>query len=221
MATVWAVGDSLTWGVSWPADTPGGWRAVVADEFPSLTWLGSLSDNPAPGGRELRHDGHPGWRTDEVMLLVAGAADCDLAIVQAGTNDVIQRWAPGRTWHQTYDEFDTSQREAFAAGVLDRFDTLLAAVCGRAARVITWTLPPVGPGGACYGSPSVTDVNAGIPDVAAAHGAVVADVHLALAPDGTVTPGLLGPDGVHPTTAGYAVIASVLRPLVQRVLAMP
>lgn len=218
MATVWALGDSLTYGVSWPADTPGGWRGPVADAVPSLSWLGSSAQNPAPGRDDLRHDGHPGWRTDEITLLVAGGPTVDVVIVQGGSNDIIQRWAPGETWHQSYDEFDDQQRATFAAGVLERFDALLSAASTRARHVISWTVPPIGPGGAFYGSPSVADVNAGIPAVAARHGAVVCDVALALAPDGAVTPGVLGADGVHPTPAGYAVIASVLAPLLTSLL---
>jgi lysophospholipase L1-like esterase len=218
VATVWALGDSLTYGVSWPADTPGGWRVLVADALPSLRWVGGSAENPAPGRDDLRHDGHPGWRIDQIASLVSDGPRADLVIVQGGSNDIIQRWAPGHPFHQTYDEFDEGQRQVFAADLLERYDALLGAVTATGARVITWTLPPIGPGGAYYGSPSVADVNAGIPAVAAAHGAVLADIGLALAPDGAVTAGALGADGVHPTPTGYGVIAAVLTPLVQQVL---
>lgn len=214
MTTIWALGDSLTYGVSWPADTPGGWRVLVADALPSLAWLGSSTENPAPGTSRLRHDGHPGWRLDEIATLVAEGPRADVAVVQGGSNDVIQRWAPGRSFHLRYDEFDPSERAVFAHDTLARFEALLSAVVATGARVVTWTVPPIGPGGALYGSPSVADLNAGIPAIAERHGALVADMNTALAPDGRVTPGNLGADGVHPTPNGYVVLASVLTPMI-------
>jgi lysophospholipase L1-like esterase len=213
MTTVWALGDSLTYGVSWPGDTPGGWRALVADALPALSWVGSCTDNPAPGSTAVRHDGHPGWRVDELAALVPAGPAADVVIVQGGSNDVIQRWAPGRTFHQRYDEFAAGQRAAFAADLLERYDALLAALAGTGARLLTWTVPPLGHGGPLYGSPSVADVNVGIPQVAARHGAVVADLHTALAPTGAVSAGVLGEDGVHPTPLGYRLVADVLTPL--------
>lgn len=218
MTSVWSLGDSLTYGVGFPADTPGGWRSLVADALPSLSWLGSSVENPAPGQREIRHDGHPGWRLDEIAALVPDGPRADVVVVQGGSNDVLQRWAPGRPFHLRYDEFDAGERAAFAADALARFDALLSAVAATGARVLTWTVPPIGPGGPLYGSPSVAALNAGIPAVARRHGAVLADMNTALAPGGRVTPGILGADGVHPTPSGYAVIAAVLTALIERTL---
>lgn len=219
MATIWALGDSLTYGVSWPADTAGGWRARVADALPALTWLGSSTANAAPGQRETRHDGHPGWRLDEIATLVAGGPRADVAVVQGGSNDVIQRWAPGRPFHQRYDEFDDDERAAFAADALCRFEALVSSLAATGARVVVWSVPPIGRGGALYGSPSVADLNAGIPAVAERHGALLADVHATLAPGGRVSPGNLGGDGVHPTPHGYAVIADLLVPVIRAAMA--
>jgi lysophospholipase L1-like esterase len=221
VTTVWALGDSLTYGVSWPADTPGGWRGLVADALPDLEWLGSSTDNPAPGHDGARHDGHPGWRLDEIAALVADGPHADIVVVQGGSNDVIQRWAPGRPFHQHYDEFDEEERTVFAADTLGRYDALLSAVAATGARVVTWTVPPIGPGGALYGSPSVADLNAGILAIAERHGALLADLNTALAPDGRVTPGNVGADGVHPTPNGYAVMAGVLIPVIREATRLP
>ncbi len=218
MTTVWALGDSLTCGVSWPGDTPGGWRALVADALPGLRWLGSSSANAAPESAAVRHDGHPGWRVEEIAALVADGPRAEVVVVQGGTNDVIQRWAPGRPFHLTYDEFDADQRVEFAGDLLGRLDVLLGAVVATGARVLTWTIPPMGHGGPFYGSPSVADVNAGLPALAAGRGAVLADLHSALAPTGEVSAGVLGADGVHPTPLGYRQIADVLTPLVATLL---
>ncbi len=212
MTTVWALGDSLTYGVSWPGDTPGGWRALVGDALPQLTWLGSSAENPGPGSAAVRHDGHPGWRADELTALVAAGPRADIVLVQAGSNDVIQRWAPGRPFHRTYDEFDDGQRAVFAADLLGRLSALLSAVAATGATVLTWTVPPMGHGGPRYGSPSVADVNRGLPAVAEAAGTALVDVHLALAPTGAASAGVLGNDGVHPTPLGYRAIADVVTP---------
>jgi lysophospholipase L1-like esterase len=134
---------------------------------------------------------------------------------------VIQRWAPGQPFHQRYDEFDCEERAVFAADTLGRYDELLSSVVATGARVVTWTVPPIGPGGALYGSPSVADLNAAIPAIAEKHGAVLADLNTALAPDGRVTPGNLGADGVHPTPNGYRVIAGVLTPVLAAALKEP
>ena len=213
MTTIWALGDSLTYGVSWPGDTPGGWRALVADALPDLRWIGSSQENAALGSVAVRHDGHPGWRLDQIAGLLPGPA-ADIVVVQGGSNDVIFRWAPGRPFHEAYDEFDEEQRPRFVADLLERYDTLLGGVARSGARVLTWTIPPMGHGGPRYGSPSVADINAEIPRIAARHGAVVADLHTALAPTGEVSAGILGEDGVHPTPLGYRQIADVLTPLV-------
>ncbi|HEY5336335.1 MAG TPA: GDSL-type esterase/lipase family protein, partial [Mycobacteriales bacterium] len=182
---------------------------------------GSSTENPAPGQRGHRHDGHPGWRLDEIATLVASGPRADLVVVQGGSNDVIQRWAPGRPFHLRYDEFDHEERALFVADTLSRYDALLSAVVATGARVVTWTVPPIGPGGALYGSPSVADLNVAIPGVAEKHGAVVADLNTALAPDGQVTPGNLGADGVHPTPNGYAVMAGVLTPVIREAARRP
>lgn len=218
MTSIWALGDSLTYGVSWGADTPGGWRVRVAEALPALRWVGSRRDNPAPGQAQTRHDGHPGWRIDQIAALAARAPRADVVVVQGGSNDVIQRWAPGRPFHLRYDEFDEAERALFAADALARFDALLAATATIGGVVVTWTVPPIGAGGPRYGSPSVADLDAGIPAIAARHGALLADVATAFAPDGQVSAGLVGADGVHPTPTGYAVIAGVLLPVIAAVL---
>jgi lysophospholipase L1-like esterase len=219
VTTVWALGDSLTYGVSWPGDTPGGWRALVGDALPELTWVGSSKENPAPGSSAVRHDGHPGWRADELTALVAAGPRAELVIVQAGSNDVIQRWAPERPFHETYDEFDAGQRELFAADLLGRLAELVSTVAATGARVLLWTIPPMGHGGPRYGSPSVADVNLGLPAVAAGAGAALVEIHRALAPTGAASAGVLGNDGVHPTPLGYRALADVLTPAVAALLA--
>lgn len=240
MQQVWAVGDSLTYGVGWPGDTPGGWRAPVADALADpngsggrepegsgrreLAWVGSSCLNPAPGREADRHDGHPGLRVDELAALPPVSAD--LVIAQGGTNDLIQRhstrsWPGGR-----YDEFDEAQRATFAADLAGRLHDWWRALAGIA-PVVAWTLPPVGRGGPRYASPTIIEVNRLLRTevIAALRGqglpVTLADLHTALAPDGTVTPGLLGIDGVHPTPDGYRAIARVLEPVVRQALPVP
>lgn len=217
---VWTLGDSLTYGVSWPSVTPGGWRGMIAAALPvelPVTWVGSSAENPPPGRLYDRHDGHPGWRLDELASLPV--ADADVVVLQGGTNDLIQRHAPGRSFDGSYDEFDDSQRAAFAADLVGRLQSLCRRVSGRSALVL-WTIPPMGLGGPRYGSPTLPVANALLPALAASLPGDVwlVDVHRAMAPDGAVTPGLLAFDGVHPTPLGYRVIADVLRPAVEAAL---
>lgn len=223
MASIWAVGDSLTYGTGWPADTPGGWRALVADRLAEpVRWVGSVADNPAPGRAGDRHDGHPGWRVDQLAGLPAYPAD--LVIAQGGTNDLVQRW--GAAGAQRYDEFDEPSRERFAAELAGRLaDWWRRLGVGR--RLLVWTIPPAGRGGPLYQSPTLIAanlliVNEVVPALTAAGLAVtLADVATALAPDGALTPGLIGTDGVHPTPAGYTRIAELLAPLTAAALAGP
>lgn len=85
---------------------------------------------------------------------------------------------------------------AFAAGL----DAVLAAVAGRAARVVVCTIP-LDLGRPRAGAAKVGAANATIRAAAAAHGAVVADL------DDLAGPLLVLPDAVHPTALGQLEIA--------------
>jgi lysophospholipase L1-like esterase len=218
---VWTVGDSLSWGVGWPTGTAGGWRGVVAAALgDAARWIGSSDENPPPGRRHDRHDGHPGWRIDQLAALARPRRPPALAIVQAGTNDLLQRYAPGRPFHGRYDETDGLQRDLYAADLVARLAALVRALVEPGTALVLCSVTPLVISDFPYSSPSVAAVNDAmrdqlLPDLRAdGYAAHLADLASVLAPNGAITPGLLGADGVHPTEAGYAAIARTLTPLV-------
>ena len=94
------LGDSLTRGnndIDYPnGDIPGGYRraldaALGNAGFPH-DFIGSRNDNAAPG-MDADHEGHPGWRTDQILALGSGAlaGQPRAVLLLAGTNDVLQR----------------------------------------------------------------------------------------------------------------------------------
>jgi lysophospholipase L1-like esterase len=80
---------------------------------------------------------------------------------------------------------------------------------GRGLRVFLATLPPQNPLACCprrgTGDVLVPSYNDGIRGIAATEGATLVDVFNAFGGDVTT---LIGPDGLHPTAAGYQVIAT-------------
>jgi len=86
---------------------------------------------------------------------------------------------------------------------------------GRAALVAT--LPPLGPGGKAACPECVEPYNNLIRRMVAAKGATLVDVHAAWGGRA----GLMGADGIHPTEAGYEVIAGAFFDAIQRTLESP
>lgn len=79
------------------------------------------------------------------------------------------------------------------------------------------TLPPLGPGPKALCPECVGQLNDRIRTIAAARGATLVDVHTAWS-GGT---GLMGGDGIHPTSAGYEVIAQAFLDAVKKTLEAP
>ena len=86
---------------------------------------------------------------------------------------------------------------------------------GRAALVAT--LPPLGPGGKAACPECVEPYNNLIRRMVAAKGATLVDVHAAWGGRA----GLMGADGIHPTEAGYEVIAGAFFDAIKRTLESP
>jgi lysophospholipase L1-like esterase len=113
----------------------------------------------------------------------------EVLLLQEGANDVNQNVAPG----------------AIGASLT----TMVRAARTRGVHVLLGTLlpqRPLGTGGSCrgFGANNVVATNAQIQGVATAEGATLVDLYQVFSSDlGT----LIGPDGLHPSEAGYAKIA--------------
>jgi acyl-CoA thioesterase-1 len=98
-ARIMALGDSLTFGnndINYPnGDIPGGFRKALGSlltngAFP-FDFVGTLATNAAPG-MDPDHEGHPGFRTDQILTSVPAwlEAKPDVVLLMIGSNDVIQ-----------------------------------------------------------------------------------------------------------------------------------
>jgi lysophospholipase L1-like esterase len=100
----------------------------------------------------------------------------------------------------------------------DAIDELTEIALDRGISTFVATLPPLGPGGKASCQECVAPLNERIRSSAAARGAVLVDVYEAWG--GKPDP-LMGPDGIHPTEAGYEAIAKAFFEAIQRTLEAP
>lgn len=122
-------------------------------------------------------------------------------VILAGTNDIAGNTGPS-TLEMIQDNIASMAELASANGI----------------RVVLCSVLPVfdypwKPG--LTPAPKIVALNAWIRDYAKAHGAQYADFHSAMADGRQGLPKELAEDGVHPTDAGYAVMA----PIVERAIA--
>lgn len=100
----------------------------------------------------------------------------------------------------------------------DGVEELIKEARNVGAMVFVATLPPLGPGPkASCTSECVDPYNDRIRALAAAKGATLVDVHAAWGNQG----GLMGADGIHPTEAGYELIATAFFDAIRRTLESP
>jgi hypothetical protein len=190
------IGDSITFGYN-TADTQGaegGYRyplsILLAGSLQSpIHFSGSQSNGPSIWA-EKSHEGHPGWRIDEILAGVRTQGWLEtyrpnLVIVMAGTNDI----------GQNYDLPNSGTR----------LNLLLDEIYGRLpnVKVVLASVPPIG--GADLDVNQLNSAIRSIYSTRAAQGYRIsfADVH------GGLTLNDLS-DGVHPTKDGYNKIATVL-----------
>lgn len=242
---IWPLGDSITVGAS-AQPTPGGYRtsldqllthAGVAHHF-----VGSWTANSSATldlGDQAHHDGHGGYRIDQILAdldgVAHGSSDVgghwlagrrsgptlapDAVLVHLGTNDILQRWDTRRfpTRDRRADLGSAAQRAVFVADMTTRLADLvlrLHSLRPRAlvvvATIVPIDLPSFGDTAAAYAD----SVRTLLARLAARHVPVVlADAYAAFVtaapPGGRVAPGLLCTDGVHPGPAGYTLLARV------------
>ncbi len=213
-------------------------------------FVGTRTDNSSPvldATGQNHHDGWPGWRVEQVSAnLDAGgcwitglgarpAIFPDVVVIHLGTNDIGQRFDPSTTY-PTGDGranlADPAQRATFVSHLTDRLDVLvdkLQALRPSVRIVLSNVVPWATTSGT--GAPAVvtSDYSAAVAGLAAAEqsageNVVFADVwtpFVAATPNGpVVVPALLSGDNVHPTPAGYAVMATVYDGAVRAALAL-
>ncbi|MFG2044699.1 AbfB domain-containing protein [Dactylosporangium sp. NPDC048998] len=178
------LGDSITDGFN----VPGGyrinlWRAL-ADAGHPVDFVGSQFNGPADLP-DHDHEGHPGWRIDQVDANAAGWVATTAprsVLVHLGTNDVVQN-------------YDLAGAPARLSALIDHVRAAAPAADVFVASIIPLSDPAR--------EANANAFNATIPGIVAGKGARVhfVDMHAAL---GT---GDLA-DGVHPTRAGYDKMAA-------------
>jgi len=188
--------------------TPGHPRIVFMGDSITEGWVNLAGDFFTPGriGR-----GISGQTTPQMLLRFRqDVIDLHPAAVQimAGTNDIAGNTGP-MTAQQTQANIRSMVELAHAHGI----------------RVILASIPPADmfpwkPG--LEVADKIVAMNAWLKDYAARSGCVYADYWSALKqPAGLGTREGLSSDHVHPTKAGYAVMAPVAEAAIRRALAMP
>jgi lysophospholipase L1-like esterase/nitrous oxidase accessory protein NosD len=180
------LGDSITEGTA----VPGGyrtelWKTLVAGGY-QVDFVGSQNNGPADLD-DHDHEGHPGWRIDQVHSQVQGwFADTRprTALLHIGTNDVLQA-------------FDLATAPTRLAALIDR---MLAAVPYLHLFVAT-----IGPLTDRTREANATAFNAGVRGVVAARESTgrvhLVDMHTRLSTIDLA-------DGIHPNATGYARMAA-------------
>ena len=242
---IWPLGDSITLGAS-SQPAPGGYRTsldqMLTHAGVTHRFVGSWTANSSPTldlEAENRHDGHGGYRVDQIRRDLDGVAHGstdvggywlrgrhgntalapDAVLVHLGTNDILQRWDPRRfpTRDHRADLSVKRQRDVFVSDLTARLGDLLARIHALRphALLVVSTVVPIDKAG--FGEAVATyadEVRALTLSLQSRHVPVVlADAYAAFAstapPGSRVGPGLMCDDGVHPSPAGYAVLARV------------
>ncbi|SFF79840.1 Lysophospholipase L1 [Actinacidiphila alni] len=181
------LGDSITDGFN----VPGGYRSdlwqYLAADGHTDDFVGSQSNGPARLG-DHDHEGHPGWRIDEIDAHAAAwvrATSPRTILLHIGTNDMTQNYDP--------------------AGAPARLSTLLTHITDAApgADVLVSDLIPLA-------DPTLESraeqYNAAVPGVVSALAAQGRHVHFVSMHTALTTADLA--DGVHPTAGGYSKMAA-------------
>jgi lysophospholipase L1-like esterase len=152
---IYPLGDSITFGNTYQANTPGGYRGpldlLLTASGLTHEFVGAVADNSSPvldAEGQAHHDGHPGYRIDQDATDLDGDAHSyydaggfwltgtgsrapifpDVTVVHLGTNDIFQRWDPGTTY-PTGDGLvninDPAQRATFVAHMTARLKGLV------------------------------------------------------------------------------------------------
>ncbi len=185
---VMPLGDSITHGTQVPGGSRNGlWQRFTTNRY-TVDLVGSQFNGPSTLG-DHDHEGHPGWRIDQIDANIVGWLNTfnpRTVLLHIGTNDVLQNFnlsgAPGRL--STLIDRITNTKPAadvFVAQII----RLSNANQDAAARTFNAAIPGI----------VQSKVNAG------------KRVHLVNMYSALTTADLI--DGVHPTASGYEKMAAV------------
>jgi lysophospholipase L1-like esterase len=138
------LGDSITEGVLGSSDDTGYRRALylsLTDAGISVNFVGSLA-NGSPTDFDPDHEGHNGWRADEILNGRHGAGNItswltknppDIILLHIGTNDISQDQSVGSTVsevNQILDRIDAKSTATvvFLARIINRNDTVVSRI---------------------------------------------------------------------------------------------
>ncbi|WHT22770.1 ricin-type beta-trefoil lectin domain protein [Crossiella sp. CA-258035] len=184
---VMPLGDSITEGVAVPgAYRTGLWRRLTGAGH-RVDFVGSLANGPSSLG-DRDHEGHPGWRIDQIEANVTGwlrRHTPRTVLLHIGTNDVLQNR-------------DLPNAPARLSTLLDR----ITAAAPAAEVLVATIIPLANPGQEA----NVRAYNARIPGIVrskvnAGKRVRLVDMHAALRPADLY-------DGIHPSAAGHDKMAA-------------
>jgi lysophospholipase L1-like esterase len=184
---VMPLGDSITEGTQVPGGYRIGlWQRLAAARY-SVDLVGSLSNGPASLG-DHDHEGHPGWRIDQIDGSITGwlrTTTPRTVLLHIGTNDILQNYNVG--------------------GAPQRLSTLLDHITAAApsADVFVATIIPLANSGQ---ESAGRTFNAALPGIVQSKVSAGKHVHLVDMHSALTTADLI--DGIHPTANGYDKMAA-------------
>lgn len=209
---VWPIGDSITHGVAANhRQVRGGYRLPLARGLLArgvrVHYVGTTTGNPSPrlAGFGQRHDGHSGWRTDDVLehLPSWSVPTPDVVLLALGTNDLRQHSTPEST---------VLRLERLVVLLAERFP---------AATIVVTAVAPSGSAGECDTTTREYDglVRALVEEQSLLGRQVeLADVWASFTSGACTTRrGLISGDRIHPTATGYSAMGAALTEVLARV----
>jgi lysophospholipase L1-like esterase len=197
------LGDSLTSGYSVPTYLSGyrdGLYSLLTDAGYNVDFVGTQIDTQNPALPDPDHEGHGGYRIDQIGSGILGWLDAgnpDVILLLIGTNDF---------W-QNYD----------TAGASGRLENLVAQISSLrpAAKILVANLPLRTDSASMEAAQSA--FNASIPGIVSGQVSLgrhvyFVDMHSSFSAAG------LSSDGVHPNPAGYGAMADVWAQAVMQVI---
>ncbi len=198
---VMPLGDSITDGLY----VPGGYRIELWNRIVSMGYLvdfvGSQINGPVSLG-DINHEGHPGWRIDQIDAQINGWMDAygpQIVLLHIGTNDVNA-------------DYDLPNAPARLSALIDK-------ICAKlpfGGKVYVAKLTPLGDSGAAARLQTYNDQIPGIVQSKAGEGKPVflVDMFSAMTAADLV-------DGIHPSAAGYSSMGDVWYEAIKSNLSAP